>query len=527
VGPERLVGWIGPYPPELNPAALPVGTQVERWRVVGFRGRGAYGAVYRAERVGREAAGPVALKLALHPKDPRFAREVALLSRLKHPNVPSLHAHGVWTLGDRSYPFLVMQWVEGTPLYDWSAARNPTSRQVTRLLAQVARAVEATHAARGVHRDVKGDNILVRPEDGRAFLVDFGSSLTARAAPLTWHSFPPGTVAYRSPEAWRFALSHRSPDRYVSMPADDVFALGMTAFRLVTDSYPPPVDPRLDRVGLWQRNGAGPEPPQARNPRLDGQLSAIIARMLSVRPQARGTAGELAEELELMTKRAGAEANQRLFLWETEPLTRWSHEDSMKAYVLGHRPCRRPQEQARIVEIKDAAVNAKAERRDAQEQLLANAPTERVLQSQTLGEKFWVGCTAVATCFMLALAVEQVSREQLQGSWDQPDVGQSNSGDGGMAGLADLVFEEPMQRAGVPQSLSGLKLDMPKRPLPGQLRPDGAGKCTGKAQVSLNGGCWIQVANLEPPCEKTGYEWKGSCYYPIYAAPREPTSSSP
>uniref|UniRef100_UPI00358DB1E6 hypothetical protein n=1 Tax=Stigmatella ashevillensis TaxID=2995309 RepID=UPI00358DB1E6 len=78
--------------PEWDPASLPPGTQVERWRVVGFRGRRAYGTVYRAERVGYEEARPVALKLALHPRDPRFEREVALLSRLRHPHVPALHA---------------------------------------------------------------------------------------------------------------------------------------------------------------------------------------------------------------------------------------------------------------------------------------------------------------------------------------------------------------------------------------------------------------------------------------------------
>ncbi|WP_245767387.1 serine/threonine protein kinase [Stigmatella erecta] len=488
---------------------------------MGFRGRGAYGAVYRAERVGHEEAGPVALKLALHPRDPRFAREVALLSRLKHPNVPALHAQGVWALGDRLHPFLVMQWVEGTPLYDWSSARNPTSRQVMRLLAQVARAVAATHAAGGVHRDVKGDNILVRPEDGRAFLVDFGSSLTARAAPLTWHSFPPGTAAYRSPEAWQFALSHRSPDRYVSRPPDDIFALGMTAYRLVTDAYPPPVDPRLDKSGLWR--GSGPEPPQARNPRLEGQLGAIIARMLSVRPQARGTAGELAEELEHLKEHAGAMADQRLFLWETEPPTWWTPEETRMADVLGHRRCRRPQERARAVEKQDAEAKAEAERREAQELSLANALTEHVPHPWTPLSRWLLGSAAVAACLTLALAVTQEG----QRSWSQPESVRSTADDGGTAGLADSVFADPVQRAVVPQSLSGLKLDMPKRPFPGQLRPDSGGKCSSKGQVPINGGCWFQVANVEPPCEKAGYEWKGGCYYPIYDAPRAPTSGLP
>jgi eukaryotic-like serine/threonine-protein kinase len=367
----------------------------------------------------------------------------------------------------------------------------------------------------------------VRPGDGRAFLVDFGSSVTARAAPLTWHSFPPGTAAYRSPEAWRFALNHRSPARYVARPTDDVFALGMTAYRLVTDAYPPPVDPRLDRAGLWQGKGQGPEPPRARNPRLEEQLSAIIARMLSVRPQARGTAGELAEELECLTEQAGTDADQRLFLWETEPLERWRREESAKAYVLGHRPCRRPQERTRAIESQDAVVRAAVDRREAQDRSCAYATTERLQQPWRPLWKVVLGGSAVAGGFILALAVAQALREKPQHSGTRFESIKSSAGDGGVAGLADSVLAAPMTGAPLPQSLQGLRLDMPKRPFPGQLRPDSAGKCTGKGQISINGGCWFQIANVEPPCEKAGYDWKGSCYYPIYDVTREPTSGTP
>ena len=48
---------------------------VEPGRVTGFRGRGSYGTLYRVEHVGREAAGPFALKLASSPGDLRFEHE--------------------------------------------------------------------------------------------------------------------------------------------------------------------------------------------------------------------------------------------------------------------------------------------------------------------------------------------------------------------------------------------------------------------------------------------------------------------
>ena len=69
---------------------LSPGTQVAAWRVESWQAQGAYGAVYRAVRVGQEHLGPVALKLSLYPWDVRFAREAEVLSRLSHPGIPRL-----------------------------------------------------------------------------------------------------------------------------------------------------------------------------------------------------------------------------------------------------------------------------------------------------------------------------------------------------------------------------------------------------------------------------------------------------
>lgn len=79
-----------------HPAFLPPGTLIGPWRVVAWAGRGVYGAVYKAVRAEQENAGPVALKLALHPGDPRFAREVELLRRQHHPGIPRFQDAGAW-----------------------------------------------------------------------------------------------------------------------------------------------------------------------------------------------------------------------------------------------------------------------------------------------------------------------------------------------------------------------------------------------------------------------------------------------
>jgi serine/threonine protein kinase len=264
-----------------------VGTRVQEWLLVDCRRHGAYGVVYRAVRVGHESEGDVALKMALFPWEPRAMREVGLLSLVHHPCVPRLLGHGFWRHPSGAFfPFVVMEWVEGTPLYEWAREHNPSNGEVLQVLAQLARALEATHAACAVHRDVKGDNVLVRHSDGRAVLTDFGAGTYPCAARLTWQPLPPGTPDYQSPEAGLFerrALPSQDA-HYPAGPADDVYALGVTAYRLVTGEYPVCAALRQDAQGVWQLEERPLASPRQLNPRVAPQLNEWIVRM----PNAKG-----------------------------------------------------------------------------------------------------------------------------------------------------------------------------------------------------------------------------------------------
>ncbi len=145
---------------------LAPGTRAGAWRVKAWQGEGSYGAVYRAERVGWKRSEPGALKVSLWLWNWRMKREVELLSRLSHPSIPRLLDRGGPLSPSREeYPFFVMEWVEGTPLYVWSERHTPSGQQLCWVLAHLARALAAVHAEGAVHRDVKGDNILVRLSD--------------------------------------------------------------------------------------------------------------------------------------------------------------------------------------------------------------------------------------------------------------------------------------------------------------------------------------------------------------------------
>jgi len=275
--------------------------------VKAWKGQGANGAVYQVERVGFRRSAPAALKVSLLRWNPRMEREVELLSRLSHPSIPRLLDQG----GPRppsgdAYPFFVMEWVEGPRLYAWAEQLAPSGKQVCRVLAQLARALEALHAAGAVHRDVKGDNVLVRLSDRRAVLTDFGSCHFQGADRLTWQSLPPVTPAYLSPQAVLFHIhSLRYPDGYYPpSPADDLYAMGVTAYRLVMGQYPAHVKTRQDEHGTWQAKAPDPRPLLESNPWVEPALREVIVQLLSDAPEARGTAAQVAQALEAV---AGSE----------------------------------------------------------------------------------------------------------------------------------------------------------------------------------------------------------------------------
>lgn len=284
-----------------HPALLPLQTVVGGWRLVAWAGCGVYGVVYRAVPVNDARASPVALKLALSPEDPRFAREAELLSRCRHASIPRLLDQGWWEspAGTR-HPFLVLEWVEGVPLYEQAQAQPPPPAQVGHWLRQLAEALAVLHAQGAVHRDLKGGNILVRRRDDRAMLMDFGTGLYPGAAPLTPAMRFPGTPLYRSPESWLFEVRfYRDPQaRYRPAPSDDLYALGVTACRLLTGKYPEPAVPSRDEHGELRMQGVRLPRALLKSPHVDPALRACTLRLLSALPEQRGSAEQLARELE-------------------------------------------------------------------------------------------------------------------------------------------------------------------------------------------------------------------------------------
>jgi hypothetical protein len=481
---------------KLEPFVMPPGTLVGPWKVKAYAGGGAYGMVFRAGKAGEEHAREVALKVACYPGDERFQREVVLLSSVHHPSVPRLLDHGEWQPPrGRAHPYIVMEWFEGLPLYTWAEYRNSSSREVLQVLGQLAGALEATHAAGGVHRDVKGGNIRVSLEGARAVLLDFGAGTYAGAAPLTKGALPPGTDDYRSPEAREHALLQRrnAITPYVAQPADDVFALGVCAYRLVTGWYLPPAEVRPEEPGPWRLEWRVPKPPLEMNPRVDPLLSELIVRMLSLRPEERPAAVELVEALELAARKVGPGADKPLFSRE-EPVA--AVDNSALVQNQGSAPG------ARIATARRVPAR---ERRRVWAAYAACALLGAVVSAGAVGWALWPG------------------QHARQGEVAQSTLGKVQREEESV-GLGDTGLKAPAANVKDVSGSGPASQLVPPTPLKDQRR---APHCYPPVEVTINGGCWVEVPTTKPPCRDPHYEWQGSCYIPSLTRKRQPTSEPP
>lgn len=278
-----------------HPDYLPPGTEVNGFRLVRHVDSGGYGSVWRAESV-HDPGKHYALKFSLRA-DERAEREVRLMLQVAHPNVVRVVAHGRWPDPRLGWRYLVMEWVEGSTLLEWARQHNPPLRVAVRLIQKVARALQATHAAAVVHRDVKPANVLVREADGEPFLGDFGAGDAAGGPTLTQPGLPPGTPAYRSPEAWAFARRGGTVP-YTFQPADDWYALGVTLYVLLTQVPPFPESLGGASRELWVARRR-PVPPHLLNSRVPRVLSRVVMRLLAPLPHQRYSSGHvLCAELE-------------------------------------------------------------------------------------------------------------------------------------------------------------------------------------------------------------------------------------
>jgi eukaryotic-like serine/threonine-protein kinase len=250
-------------------------------------GRGASATVFRAHDTLLER--PVALKVIASSlaSDPeftwRFEQEARLAARLDHPNIVTVYDVGMQPDGRA---FIAMRLLQGKPLDKLIADRRELPQEeVVDIVGQLAAALDYTHAAGLVHRDVKPSNVTV-DEQGRVTLTDFGIARALDSARVTLPGLTIGTPRYMSPE------QVRGED---TTPGTDEYSLAVMAYEMLAGRPPFQGD---GTTLMYKIVHEQPPAPNEFNPRLSTAVADVFRKALAKAPGERwASAGEFAREM--------------------------------------------------------------------------------------------------------------------------------------------------------------------------------------------------------------------------------------
>ena len=232
----------------------------------------------------------------------RFRREIQLAARLQHPHiVPLLSAGARGGLLYFTMPFIAGENLRAR----LSRVRELPVADATKVLREVADALEYAHEQGVVHRDIKPENILF--SGNHALVTDFGvskalSNATSEtpvpgAPTLTSLGIALGTPTYMSPE-------QAAADPNVDHRAD-IYSLGVVGYELLAGR--PPFSGMTQQQILSAQVSAVPDPVTRYRPNIPPALAAAIMRCLEKHPSDRWqTAGELRAQLEAVFTPSGA-----------------------------------------------------------------------------------------------------------------------------------------------------------------------------------------------------------------------------
>jgi eukaryotic-like serine/threonine-protein kinase len=284
---------------------LLIGQTIGHYKISERISAGGMGEVYLATDtiVGRKAA----LKF-LHARFTgdamrlkRFQQEARVVAGLNHPNILTIYQVGE----DAAVQYIASELIEGETLRQRLARGRIPLNEAVDIAIQVAGALAAAHSAGIVHRDVKPENIMLRP-DGYVKVLDFGiAKLAEQEVPVTMPQEEAlllvetnlgsvlGTVRYMSPEQARGA------------PVDkrgDIWSLGIVLYEMALGHTPFAGDtPREVMTAILK---AEPRPLRSYSAQIPGELEPIVSKALQKDPGQRyQNASEMLGELKALRRR--------------------------------------------------------------------------------------------------------------------------------------------------------------------------------------------------------------------------------
>lgn len=249
----------------------------ERYEIQSVLGKGGMGIVYKAQD--RDLDDVVAIKTLRSEAlsaDPtlldRFKQEIRLARKITHANILRTHDLGE-TNGLR---YLSMEFVKGITLKQMVEQDQLIPTPVAlRVAKQICAGLAAAHEVGVIHRDIKPQNIIIETTGGLK-VMDFGIARLTQDRGMTATGTVIGTPDYMSPEQARgLNLDFRS----------DIYSTGVVLYELFTGTLPFEGDSPLAVV--LKHVQEKPPPPQAKNPKIDPKIAAIILKCMQKDPDDR------------------------------------------------------------------------------------------------------------------------------------------------------------------------------------------------------------------------------------------------
>ncbi|HEU5110175.1 MAG TPA: serine/threonine-protein kinase [Micromonosporaceae bacterium] len=281
-----------------------MGTAIlRRYVLLGPIGHGGVSVVYQA--VDALSPRPLAIKLLAPPllDDVRardnVRREALITQRLRHPSVPKVFDFGDAPLPDGTVvPYVVMELLTGVALTGRLAGGGPLPwLEAVTAAATVADVLAVAHRRGVVHRDLTADNIMITSSGLK--IIDFGLATTVDRSAV-------GTDRPRvlRPTARRHPTIPRHPVTSAHLPADDVYALGVLLYQMLTGQSPYPSATPSTYLAAGRVRSLAPTPVLT-VPGLPPRLAELTRSCMAKRREDRPTSQDVALDLWAMAAPGG------------------------------------------------------------------------------------------------------------------------------------------------------------------------------------------------------------------------------
>ena len=275
-----------------NPQPIP------NYQMIRMLGQGGMGSVMLARSTtdGRAVAIKTLLpEVAVSEQSlKRFIREIEVAASLQHRHIVSYIEHGT----HNGIVYLVTEFISGMDAAKLAKQRGGRLhfQEVVKIVEQTLSALEFAHLQGFVHRDIKEQNILIQGNfpNFEAKLTDFGLAKSFKQTGMsgvTMVGDVAGTIAYMPPEQVRDFKEVRPPS--------DIYAMGMTAYSLLTGAHALDISPRAGIAETVKAIFEKPFTPLAhRTNEIPPQIAFIIEKAIAKEVENRWrSAGEMREAL--------------------------------------------------------------------------------------------------------------------------------------------------------------------------------------------------------------------------------------